>query len=134
MSQQNVAIVREALAAFDRGDLDRLFVLIHPNFEGRVSPELSAEPDTYRGENGIRRYFESFSEAFDEIRFEVERLHDAGGDAVVVGLRMHARGKLTGIQVEQRNAGVWSVLDGKLARIDTYVSFTEALEAVAQSG
>jgi len=132
MSEQTVATVREALEMFDKGDLQRLYALIHPDFEGRVSPELSAEPDTYRGREGIRRYFESFREAFDEIRFQVEQLEDAG-DAAVVGLRMTATGRLTGITVEQRNAGVWTVLDGKLARIDTYATFADAL-AAAQAG
>jgi len=28
----------------------------HPDFVGVVPPELSAEPDTYRGHAGIRRY------------------------------------------------------------------------------
>jgi ketosteroid isomerase-like protein len=132
MSEQTVAIVREALETFDTGDLERLYSLMHPDFEGHVSPELSAEPDTYRGREGIRRYFDSFREAFDEIRFHVEQLEDAG-DAVVVGLRMTATGRLTGIIVEQRNAGVWTVLDGKLARIDTYATFADA-QAAAHTG
>jgi ketosteroid isomerase-like protein len=131
MSEQTVAIVREALEAFDTGDLERLFALIHPGFEGHVAPELSAEPDTYRGRDGIRRYFDSFREAFDDIHFRVDKLQDAG-DAVVVALRMSATGKLTGIEVEQRNAGVWTVLDGKLARIDTYATFADALAAAEQ--
>jgi ketosteroid isomerase-like protein len=32
--------------------------------------------------------------------------------------------------VEQRNAGVWTVADGRIARIETYASLAEALEAV----
>ena len=83
---------------------------------------------TYRGHDGIQRYFESFRETFEQIRFEPEDFADAG-DAVVVAICMTAVGKLTKIPVEQHNAGVWTVRDGKVSRIDTYASFEEALAA-----
>ncbi len=52
MSQQNVEIVRKAVDAFNSGDVGRIFALAHPDFEARIVPELSAEPDTYRGREG----------------------------------------------------------------------------------
>ncbi len=128
MSQENVEVVRRALAAFDSGDLDQVLAMVAPDFEAHIAPELSAEPDTYRGSAGVRRYFDSFREAFEEIRFEVEQLTDAG-DAVVVGMRMTALGKVTKIPVEQRNAGVWTVADGKVARIETYARLDDAFRA-----
>jgi ketosteroid isomerase-like protein len=131
MSQENVEAVRRTLAAFNSGELEQVLASVHPDFEARIAPELSAEPDTYRGGSGLQRYFDSFREAFEQIRFEVEELTDAG-DAVVVGLRMTAIGKLTGIPVEQRNASVWTVLEGRVARIDTYVTVEEALRAAAE--
>lgn len=128
MSHENVEVVRRALAAFNSGEVEQVLAVVQPDFEARIAPELSAEPDTYRGSSGLRRYFDSFREAFEEIRFEVEGLTDAG-DSVIVGLRMTAVGKVTKIAVEQRNAGVWTIAGGKLARIDTYASLEEALRA-----
>jgi len=52
MSEGDVARARAALAAFGTGDLDRLVRQFHPDFVGVVPPELSAEPDTYRGHAG----------------------------------------------------------------------------------
>jgi ketosteroid isomerase-like protein len=128
MSQETVEIVRHTLDEFNRGDLERVASCFDPDFEGNVAPELSAEPDTYRGPDGIRRYFESFRETFEQIRFDAEEFADAG-DAVVVAICMTAVGKLTKIPVEQHNAGVWTVRDGKIARIDTYTTFEQALAA-----
>ena len=128
MPQQDVEVVQRTLEAFNSGEVEQVLAIVHPDFEARIAPELSAEPDTYRGGSGVQRYFDSFREAFEQIRFEVEELTDAG-DAVVVGLRMTAIGKLTGIPVEQRNAGVWTVRDGRVVRIDTYVTVEEALRA-----
>lgn len=128
MSLQTVEIVRHALGEFNSGDVERVAACFHPDFEGRVAPELSTEPDTYRGREGIQRYFESFRETFEQIRFDGEEFVDAG-DSVVVSLCMSAIGKLTKIRVEQRNAAVWTVRDGKVVHIETYASFTSALEA-----
>jgi ketosteroid isomerase-like protein len=129
MSSENVEIVRQAFDALASADVERFIALAHRDFEAHVSPELSAEPDTYRGGEGIRRYVESFQEAFDDIRFDAERFTDVG-DSVVVALRMSAKGKRTGILVEQRNAGVWTILDGRVLRVETYASVSDALQSV----
>jgi ketosteroid isomerase-like protein len=52
--------------------------------------QLWREPDTYRGHGGIRRYFETFQEAMDDINFESVRFWDAG-EQVVVSVRLTAR-------------------------------------------
>ena len=128
MSQQNVDVVRQGLEAFNSEDMERILAFVDPDFETAVSGELSAEPDTYRGHDGIRRYFESFRDAMDEIRFEPERFWDAG-EAVVVTLRLTAKGRQTAIRVEQRIAQVWSIRDGRAVSVRTYTSIAEALRA-----
>jgi ketosteroid isomerase-like protein len=133
VSRESIEIVQEGVAAFNSGELDRVFAVAHPDFEAHVAPEISAEPDTYRGQDGIRRYFESFREAFDEIGFEAEELVDAGS-SVVVALRMTATARHTAIPVEQRNAGIWTVADGKIVSIQTYASFADALAAAGLDG
>jgi ketosteroid isomerase-like protein len=132
MSQENVESLRRAYEAFSSGDLGRILVFAHADFEAVVPPELSAEPDTYRGHEGIRRYFQSFEDAMDEIRFQPERFWDAG-DSVVAVVRLTAKGRQTAISVEQRIAQVWTILDGKAIGLRTYPSVAEALAAVGLS-
>ena len=129
----NIEILREALEAFNSGDLERIVAVLDPDFEGVVPPEFSAEPDTYRGHDGIRRYFRTFDEAMEEVRFEPERFWQAG-DAVAVTMRLTAKGRQTSIPVEQRFAQVWKLRDGRIASVQTYVSLPEALEAAGASG
>jgi uncharacterized protein len=128
MSEENVELIRRGLEAFNSEDMERILAFVDPGFETEVSGELSAEPDTYRGHDGIRRYFESFRDAMDEIRFQPERFWDAG-EAVVVALRLTAKGRQTAIRVEQRMAQVWSVRDGRAIGVRTYTSIAEALRA-----
>jgi ketosteroid isomerase-like protein len=129
MSQENVEIVREVFKDFNSEDIGRIVAAVHPELEVVIPPEVSAEPDTYLGPEGIRRYFQSFQDVMDEIRFEPERLWDAG-DSVVVSLRVTAKGRQTAIPVEQRSAGVWSIRDGQIIRVRSYASLAEALQAV----
>jgi ketosteroid isomerase-like protein len=128
-----VVNVRQLFEAFNSGDVARILAFTHPDFEGEVPPELSAEPDTYRGHEGIRRYFESFQYAMDEIRFYPERIWDAG-EGVVVAARVTAKGRQTAIPVEQRLALLWTFRDGKALHMRAYASQSEALEAAGIEG
>jgi ketosteroid isomerase-like protein len=129
MPQDNVRIVRQVFEAFNSEDIARIVEFTHPDFVAEVSAEISTEPDTYRGHDGIRRYFDSFQEAMYEIRFQAEQFWEVG-ESVVVALWLTARGRQTGIPVEQRTAGVWTIRDGRVLRIQAYSSASQALEAV----
>jgi ketosteroid isomerase-like protein len=133
VSDETVEAVKSGFEALKRGDVDELVRLIHPDFEFTTPASLSIEPDTYRGEEGVRRYFDSFYDAMDDIRFIPDEFIDAG-DRVVVPIELRARGKETGIEVEQRLVQVWSVRDGKAAGIEIYATLEEALEAAGVRG
>ena len=111
------------------GNLERILAFFHPDFEVTIPPAVSAEPDTYRGYDGIRRYLESFRAEMDEIRFLPERFWDAGDD-VVVELRVTAKGKSTAIPVELRTGQVWTIADGKATAARVYPDAGAALDAV----
>jgi ketosteroid isomerase-like protein len=129
MSQEDLETVRQLLEAFNSEDIERVLALTHRDIVVEIPPEVSAEPDTYRGHDGMRRYFQSFRDAMDEIRFESEQVVDVG-PSVVVTLRLTASGRQTAIRVQQRSAGVWTTADGKLIRIRSYASAADALKAV----
>jgi ketosteroid isomerase-like protein len=129
VSQENVEVVRRAFDAFNSEDIERIVSLTHIEFEAIVPPELSPEPDSYHGHDGIRRYFQSFQDVMDDIRFHPHRFWEVG-QSVVASVSLTAKGRQTAIPVEQQLAQVWIVRDGKVACIRTYVSLPEALKAV----
>jgi ketosteroid isomerase-like protein len=133
VSAENIDALREGLEAFNSRDIERILGFLDPDFEADVPPALSAEPDTYRGHDGAVRYFESFWETMDDIRFRPERFWDAG-ESVVVTMRLTARGRHTAIAVEQRFAQVWTFRAGKATRARTYASEAEALKAAGLAG
>ena len=133
MSAENERAVRQAFEAFNSEDIERILALTHEDFEAVVPEELSPEPDTYRGHDGIRRYFQSFQEVMDEIRFVPERFWE-GGESVVAVVRLTARGRRTAIAVEQHLAQVWTIRDRQVSGVRTYASLPEALQAAGLEG
>jgi ketosteroid isomerase-like protein len=129
MSQQNVEVVKQGFEAFALDGWQALLPFLHPEFEAITSPEVAMEPDTYRGEEGVRRYFESFEEAMEDIRFLPEGEFLDAGDKVFVPFRLAARGKETGIEVEQPAFQVWTLRGGKLLRVEVFGAREAALEA-----
>ena len=128
MNETNADLVRERFAPMREGDVEALLTLIHPDFEVTTPPGLAAEPDTYRGPEGIRRYFDSFYEIMDRVSFEP---HDfiGVGERVVVPVTLRARGRTTGIETTQKLVQVWELRDEKAYRIEVYATLEEALEA-----
>jgi ketosteroid isomerase-like protein len=132
MPSENVEIVERGFAAFNERGIDGIIPLIQPDFEATTPPALASEPDTYRGPEGIRRWFDSFLEVMDEIRWEPRRFQDAG-DKVVVEFTLRARGKTTGLDFGQEAVMVWELRDGKASRLDLFQTLDEALAAAGGS-
>lgn len=132
MASENLEIVKRGFDAFNERGIEGIIPLIHSDFEATTPPSLASEPDTYRGPDGIRRWFDSFDEVMDEIRWEPHRFREAG-DRVVVEFTLRARGKTTGLDFGQDAVMVWEIRDGMASRLDLFQSLDEALMAVEGS-
>ena len=132
MSNDNLEIVQRGFDAFNEKGVEGIIPLIHSDFEATTPPSLASEPDTYRGRDGIRRWFDSFDEVMDEIRWEPHRFREVG-DRVVVEFTLRARGKTTGLDFGQDAVMVWEIRDGMARRLDLFQSLDEALVAAEGS-
>jgi len=128
MSKENVEAARRGFAILADEGVEPFLEFIHPEFEMTTPAAMTVEPGTYMGREGMRRYFESFYEIMDEIRFEPQEFIDAG-DRVVVPARLVARGRDTGIEAVQHLTMVWTLREGRAIGCETYATKDEALEA-----
>jgi ketosteroid isomerase-like protein len=128
MSQEDIAALRAGFGAMAEGGFEALLPFIHPDFEVTIPPELSLEPDTYRGRAGMRRYFESFYEVVDEVRFEPEEFIDVG-KRIVVPMKVFVRGRGSGAEAAQSFVQVWELRDGLAYRIEVFPTLEEAMAA-----
>jgi ketosteroid isomerase-like protein len=130
MSQEDVEQVRRSFEALERGGVEAILDQIHPEFEMTPPPELAVEPDTYRGHDGLRRYFAAFDGVMENVRFVPDELIDAGDERVVAMVRLVARSPSTDLEFEQSVAQVWTLRDGRAIHLDAYATREEALRAV----
>ena len=131
MAQDNVELVRTGFEALREGGVEALLPFIDPEFEVTTPPGLAAEPDTYRGPEGIRRYFESFYEAMDEVNFDAKEFIPVGG-RVVVPITLRVRGRTTGIVAEQDVVQIWELRGEKAIRVDVFATLGEAMTAARE--
>ena len=128
MSLENVGVVRRMYEAVDRRDFETLDALISEEGEFH-SVKAASEGRVFRGRRGIRDYFAAIDAAFDDWQPEIEELIEAGADRVVVLIHVTARGKASGIPLDQRVGEIVTVSENKTCLIDSYFDQSEALEA-----
>ena len=109
MAKSNSEIVRAAFEAFNEGGPEAFIPFTHPDVEFSTPSDLASEPDTYRGHDGVRRYWDSFFEIMDEIKVEPRELYDRGAsmdEAISHGIKRTA-GVVTSAAVVM--VGVFSI-------------------------
>jgi ketosteroid isomerase-like protein len=132
MSQENVEIVRRAIAAFIEGDYERLIELSDPQIEYDVS-RTSPESRVVRGPEEVLAVLEDWVDTWDEHQVELLELIDAGDERVVAVIQ--ERGKLKGsdVWVEHPRGVVYTVRDQRVARYEEHEDRAQALEAAGLS-
>ena len=122
-------VVRQMLDVLNSEGTEAALAWFAEDFHGVVPPELSAEPDSYDGHDGVRHYFDSFDEIVADLRFDAEELVDVGPGAVAARGLITGRGRESGIPIEMRVPMLMRVRDGKVIGIAAYPDWDQAVEA-----
>jgi ketosteroid isomerase-like protein len=131
MSQENVAVATQAIDAFNGSDVDAFAALTTPDFEW--SPSMVAiEGETYRGREGIERYFGSLNNAWEKFHIFRDRFRDLGDLVIMLG-RLEGRGKGSGVPVDASLGMVFDFRGRTISRIRGYLDHAEALRAAGLS-
>ena len=118
--------------AMNRGDLEAVLALTHPEVEA-IPRLLGVEGGgTYRGHDGVRKWWESIFNAFPDFKATVLEVR-AVADATISNVRFQGRGGESGVPFEDT---IWQVArwrDGRVAWIKSYLEREEALVAAGLS-
>ena len=131
MSQENVELYRRGFEAYNRGDMDTLLSLVHPDFEYVTAGLFPGLRPVYRGHAGFRDLWRDFRETWDSLQVEIDEIRDIG-DLVVARLTFRARSR-EGLEVDRQFGQIFTVKDGLGVRQHTYGTWDEALEAAGLS-
>jgi ketosteroid isomerase-like protein len=131
MSQGDVEKFRDALKAFNRGDVQAALKDMDPKVEWRT-PQILPDAQTYYGHEGVRAWWAMWSDAFTDLRLEPGEFKDLGEGRVLVSVRALGRGRESGAEV---NVSFYLLGSGseRLERMEFFASEAEALEAVGLS-
>jgi ketosteroid isomerase-like protein len=128
VSQKNVEIVRGIWEADRQRDVEAVRVAYAPEVEWEDSTGLWGDWGTARGPDGIQAAWRRWYDAFEDVQFEWEEVADTADD-VVVTYRARARGRGSGVVVDQAFTLLWTLRAGKVVRIRAYADRADALEA-----
>lgn len=128
--QENLELVERLFAAFATGRRDAISEFIADDFVLVVPPSMSAEPDTYTGPEGARRYMDAFEGVLDDVRFHADELHPEQG-CVLALLRVTGRGATSGLPVTMRSASIIRVRDEEITGIESHPDLAAAREALS---
>jgi len=129
MSEANVEVVRRLFERYASGGIEPTLELMDEDIVIVIPPEMSAEPDTYRGHEGVRRYFAGFEGMLEDVRYEALELIPEG-KYVLARARLAGRGVSSGLEVDLQTVVAHTLEGGKVTRIEPYTDLESAKEAL----
>ena len=133
MSQENVEVVKRAIAAVNERDLDRYLACCTADVQ--MENPVTAIEGTYEGSEGIRRFFADVLDTAPDFQITIERLEPVGPDRVLGFVRLNLSGRTSGINLGGNIPGtnLYDFTDGKIKRVRIFLDRQEALEAAGLS-
>ncbi len=111
-------LAKAAFEALEAEGVEGMLAYVHPEFEMETLPEIAAEPQVYRGHDGVRRWWDTFYEVMHEIVIRPEEVTELGSGRALVQFSLRATGQASGIEVMQEAAAVATLRDDKLLSLE----------------
>jgi ketosteroid isomerase-like protein len=129
MSEENVEIVRNAFAAYERGDMEAVLRLFDEDIVITQASDVPGIPAQQHGHRGVLEAFAVWPEQWEDFRIEILRIAAAPAGKVIATVRNWGRGKQSGIEVDMEFSFVFAIRDAKITEWQLFVQEDEALEA-----
>ena len=134
MSQENVERIRAAVDAWNRGGFEGMRYFIHP--DAVTTPfEEWPDDDVYYGIEGFETLTKQWTEQFEGVRWDIERIEPLeGGDALAL-VNQHGTIKGAGVPISAPLGVLVGDFhdDGRAAKVEFFLGWEKALEAVGLS-
>ncbi|WP_320669770.1 nuclear transport factor 2 family protein [Patulibacter defluvii] len=116
---KSIDVVREIYAAFEGGDMERVFGLLDEDIAWIEPAGYWVSPGGVRGLAEVERTLAAYPERWTENVLEPETFLEAGDHVVVLG-GQHGTARETGRSYRGRFANVWLVRDGKAVSFEAF--------------
>ena len=129
----NERLIRQTLLPDGRMELGAAVSLLDENVVWDMSRSPFPDARVYRGVDGVREWFEGLADAFGEVTYEVERVHEAGA-SLAVQFRVRGRGPSSGIPVDYRFVPLLTFRAGKIVHMERHDEWDAAIAAMGDRG
>jgi ketosteroid isomerase-like protein len=129
MAGEILDLFQRGLAAWNRGDVEEIVAMCHPDVEWTFSDRLPDATGRIQGRAAVQDFLTRFTEDWSEISMIADRIIEAD-DNIVAEVRFVARGR-EGIEVSMQFVHVWTAREGEVVRFRGYPTLEQALEAVS---
>src|SRR6266550_4024925 len=133
MSEENVEIVEAWARAWNRGDRDAWLAPTDPEVEwsSAIQRQVEGTDRIYKGQAEVGRFWDEWHTVWD-VDIDISEARDLG-DSVLVLAVFRAKGKGSGVEIEQSIGYLFEFDDGLIRKARAYLSPREALEAAGLS-
>jgi ketosteroid isomerase-like protein len=128
----NVELIRTAFERWNAGDRGAPLELIDPDVEIRTAISEAFKGEPFRGHEGAREWLAALDENFETWNLVADEFLERGETIVVLG-HIRARGRGSGVELDQDVGWVFQIRDGKMLRLHTFLDREEALAAAGMS-
>jgi ketosteroid isomerase-like protein len=136
VSQENVELVRRLYAQLaseaspeefeQRMSDDALGRFLDPEIEWVPVTDSLLAVDSYRGFDGVRRFWGEFLSTWESYRVETMQLDDAGDQVAVV---VHIVGRTHELEVDETRSSLLTVRQGRVVRVESFADPDGARQA-----
>jgi ketosteroid isomerase-like protein len=128
VSQETVDIVRNGIAAWNRRDARLWLTYAAPEIEWVPAGPAAVEQAIYRGHEEVTRGLAAVWDTWEVFEFAESEVREIG-DAVLWLGNVKMRGGTSHVELNQEFALHSLLRDGKVLRVQAFLSWREALEA-----
>jgi ketosteroid isomerase-like protein len=132
MSQENVELHHRSMDVYNRRDLDAYLALMDDDVEAVPRTSAMEGESSYRGHDGIRRWWNNQLDVFPDFSIEAVEIRDSG-DLTFAAIYLRGHGAGSAAPTDQ---AYWNVVRWRRGKCIWWRSFdtrAEALEAVGLS-
>jgi ketosteroid isomerase-like protein len=129
VSEANVEVVRALFDGYAARGIDGVLAVVREDVVIEIPPDMSAEPDSYHGHSGVRRYFEGFAGMIEDVTYEAGELVPVGERYVLAEAAMGGRGVTSGLDVTLEVVVLHELEDGRVVRMRPYPDMESARAA-----
>ena len=129
MSQENVEVVRNGIAAWNRRDAELWLTYAAPEIEWVPAGPAAVEQAIYSGYDEVARGLAGVWDTWEVFEFGESEVRDLGDSVLWLG-HVKMRGGTSHVELDQEFALHSLLSDGKFIRVQAFLSWREALEAV----